>query len=195
MSDSFSRREMLRRVSTGFGSAALAGLLHETAAAESISLPANAALRATHHPAKAKRVIFCFMSGGVSHVDSFDPKPKLKDLDGKPMPVQVQRTQFNNDGNVMGSPFSFKRYGESGIPVSDLFPKIGAMVDELAVIRSMTTTVNEHAQGNFFLHTGFPFMGYPSAGAWCAYGLGNETANLPGYVVLQSGGATARMVA
>lgn len=191
MYGNFSRRTLLRKVSAGFGATALAGLMHESATAESLGLPAGAALSATHHPAKAKRVIFCFMSGGVSHVDSFDPKPKLRELDGKPMPVQVQRTQFNNDGNVMGSPFAFRNYGESGIPVSDMFPKIGQVVDELAVIRSMTTKVNEHAQGNFALHTGFPFMGYPSAGAWCAYGLGNETADLPGYVVLQSGGAAA----
>jgi hypothetical protein len=105
------------------------------------------------------------------------------------MPTKVQRTQFNNNGNVMASPFAFTPRGESGTEVSSLFPHIGKWVDEMAVIRSMTTAVNEHAQGNFFMHTGFPFMGHPSAGAWCAYGLGNENENLPGYVVLQSGGA------
>ena len=130
------------------------------------------------------------MSGGVSHVDSFDPKPKLKELHGKPMPVtKVERTQFNNNGNVMASPFSFKPRGESGLEVSDMLPQLAEVADELAVIRSVTTPVNEHAQGNFFMHSGFPFMGYPSAGAWCAYGLGSESQNLPGYVVLQSGSA------
>ncbi|MFN3159086.1 MAG: DUF1501 domain-containing protein [Rubinisphaera brasiliensis] len=189
--DQVSRRQMLLRSSIGFGAVALSGLLNKETAASSqeLTLPAAAGLKELHHPAKAKNVIFCFMSGGVSHVDSFDPKPKLKQLHGQPMPVAVERTQFNNNGNVMASPFPFTQYGESGIPVSSMFPHIGKHADELAVIRSMTTPVNEHAQGNFFMHTGFPFMGYPSAGAWCAYGLGSENENLPGYVVLQSGDA------
>ena len=186
----YSRRRFLESCSTGFGAAALTALMNDSAYGEKqTGLPAEAALRQTHHPAKAKHVIFCFMSGGVSHVDSFDPKPKLKELHGKPMPVKVERTQFNRNGNVMASPFQFSRSGKSGLPVSDMFPKLGEVADELAVIRSMTTPVNEHAQGNFFIHSGFPFMGYPSGGAWCAYGLGSENQNLPGYVVLQSGGA------
>ncbi len=142
-----------------------------------------------HHPAKAKRVIFCYMSGGVSHVDSFDPKPRLTAEHGKPMPMKVERTQFNQNGNIMASPFEFQNYGQSGIPVSSMFPEIGSVVDELAIIRSMTTSVNEHAQGNYAMHTGFPFMGHPSAGAWANYGLGTENENLPGFVVLQSGNA------
>jgi len=188
---SYSRRQMLQRSSIGFGAMALSSLLHREATASPTSrdLPERAGLKQLHHPPKAKHVIFCFMSGGVSHVDSFDPKPKLEELHGQPMPVTVQRTQFNNNGNVMASPFKYTQYGESGIPVSSMFPQIGAQADELAVIRSMTTPVNEHAQANFFMHTGFPFMGYPSAGAWCAYGLGTENENLPGYVVLQSGDA------
>jgi hypothetical protein len=165
---------------------ALANLLPAPAQAAPV---AGAALPKLHHPAKAKNVIFCFMSGGVSHVDSFDPKPRLQQDHGKPMPVKVERTQFNNNGNIMASPFKFSPAGQSGIPVSSLFPRIANVVDELAVIRSMTTSVNEHAQGNFFMHTGFPFMGYPSAGAWIAYGLGSENQNLPGFVVLQSGSA------
>ena len=185
----YSRRRMLQRCSTGFGAAALAGLLSDPGYAASDALPVGAALSRTHHRPRAKHVIFCFMSGGVSHVDSFDPKPKLKDLHGKPMPVQVERTQFNNNGNVMASPYEFAAAGKSGLAVSSIFPEVGGVADELAVIRSMTTPVNEHAQGNFFMHSGFPLMGYPSAGAWCAYGLGSETQNLPGYVVLQSGGA------
>lgn len=189
MFDSFSRRRFLEKSSTGFGAVALAGLMNDLANVNADSLPANAALKTTHHEPKAKRVIFCFMSGGVSHVDSFDPKPKLKELHGKPMPMTIERTQFNNNGNVMASPFDFKAAGESGIQISSMFPKLAEVADELAVIRSMTTPVNEHAQGNFFMHSGFPFMGYPSAGAWCAYGLGSGNQNLPGYVVLQSGNA------
>jgi hypothetical protein len=105
------------------------------------------------------------------------------------MPVSVARTQFNNNGNVMASPFAFQPNGESGLPISSLFPQLGTVADELAVIRSMTTPVNEHAQGNFFMHSGFPFMGHPTAGAWCSYGLGSENEDLPAYVVLQSGSA------
>jgi hypothetical protein len=171
---------MLQNSSTGFGAIALAGLMSKQAAAEA---------RKTDHVAKAKHVIFCYMSGGVSQVDSFDPKPKLQDLHGKPMPVTIQRTQFNKNGNVMASPFEFKPHGESGIPVSSMFPEIATVADELAVVRSMTSPVNEHAQGNFFMHTGFPILGHPTAGAWCSYGLGSENEDLPAYVVLQSGSA------
>ena len=175
-----SRRQMLRSSSIGFGSIAFAGLAaNQTRAVADHAGPV----------AKAKHVIFCYMSGGVSQVDSFDPKPKLKQLHGKPMPVSVQRTQFNNNGNVMASPFEFRQHGESGIPISSMFPEIATVADELAVVRSVTSPVNEHAQGNFFMHSGFPFLGHPSAGAWCSYGLGTENEDLPAYVVLQSGGA------
>lgn len=183
-----SRRQLLRASSLGFGAVACQSLFPTLGQSADLSTP-GAGLKQPHHPAKAKRVILCYMAGGVSHVDSFDPKPELARLHGEPMPVKVERTQFNQNGNVMASPFRFRRYGESGIEVSDMFPHVGGVVDELAVIRSMTTPVNEHAQGNFCMHTGFPFMGYPSAGAWCAYGLGSENENLPGYVVLQSGNA------
>lgn len=174
-----SRRRMLQQCSIGFGSVALAGLMRESLAGAASAEPI----------AKAKHVIFCYMSGGVSHLDSFDPKPKLDRLHGKPMPVTIERTQFNNNGNVMASPFKFASHGESGIAVSSMFPELATVVDELAIVRSMTTPVNEHAQGNFVMHSGFPFMGHPSAGAWCTYGLGTANRNLPAYVVLQSGGA------
>lgn len=192
MFDNHSRRYFLERLSTGFGAVALHGLMHESSRAANVdaqTLPDDAALRQTHHVPRAKHVIFCFMSGGVSHIDSFDPKPLLKQLHGQPMPLPVERTQFNNNGNVMASPFTFEPSGQSGIPISSMFPELRSVADELAVVRSMTTPVNEHAQGNFFMHSGFPTMGYPSAGAWCAYGLGRENRNLPGYVVLQSGSA------
>jgi hypothetical protein len=183
-----SRREMLRRSSTGFGMMALAGLMADPAYAGLASGAGATAARPNFKP-RAKSVIFCYMSGGVSQVDSFDPKPRLKELAGEPMPMPVERTQFNNNGTVMPSPWEFKRYGESGLPVSDIFAEIGSCADEIAVVRSMTSTVNEHAQGNFFMHTGFPFLGHPSAGAWASYGLGSENENLPGFVVLRSGGA------
>jgi len=175
------RREMLAQCSTGFGMLALQGLMTNSAFAGTA--------RRSHFKPRAKHVILCYMSGGVSQVDSFDPKPKLRELHGKPMPVKILRTQFNNNGNVMASPFKFKRYGQSGTPVSSMFPHVAESVDELAVIRSMTSKVNEHAQGNYAFHTGFPFMGHPSAGAWVSYGLGTENQNMPGFVVLQAGGA------
>ena len=173
-----SRRKMLTSCSSGFGMLALQGLLGQ-----------NQLSAKPHFTPKAKSVIFCYMSGGVSHIDTFDPKPTLKKFAGQPMPVKVERTQFNNNGNVFPSPFKFKRYGQSGIPVSSIFPKTAEMIDEIAVIRSMISKVNEHAQGNYAIHTGFPFMGHPTAGAWVNYGLGNLNQNLPGFVVLHSGGS------
>ena len=181
-----SRRRFLETTSTGFGMLALAGLTAETSMAGVRRAVEREAARR-----QAKHVIFCFMSGGVSQVDSFDPKPELERLHGQPMPVAVQRTQFNNNGNVMASPFRFNRHGESGLAVSSMFPHIATVADELAVIRSMTSSVNEHAQGNFLMHTGFPFLGHPSAGSWLHYGLGSASEDLPGFVVLQAGGRGA----
>ncbi|MBX3436312.1 MAG: DUF1501 domain-containing protein, partial [Planctomycetaceae bacterium] len=183
------RRDILARCSTGFGLLALSGLMAENAFAGLAPEGEDRSLVQPHFKPKARNVIFCYMSGGVSHVDSFDPKPRLVKEHGQPMPVKVERTQFNNNGNIFGSPFSFAPYGESGIPVSSLFPQVAAHADDLAVIRSMTTAVNEHAQGNYAMHTGFPFLGHPSAGAWINYGLGSENQQLPGFVVLESGGA------
>jgi len=169
-----SRREMLQTTSAGFGMLALNGLLADAAQA---ALP----------PKRAKNVIFCYLSGGLSHVDSFDPKPRLEKEAGQPMPFKTERTMFNDDGNIMPSPWKFKQYGESGIPVSELFPHIAKQADDLTVIRSMVAPFMEHAQANFFFHGGQPFTGFPSLGAWTTYGLGSENENLPGYVVLGSG--------
>ncbi len=179
---------MLRQCSLGFGGLALTGLLANKSFG---ALASNAKPPGPHFKPKAKRVIFCYMSGGVSHVDSFDPKPELAKRQGQPMPVPVRPTMFNNNGNIMASPWEFKNRGQSGMPISELFPHIAQHADRLAVIRSMTSTVNEHAQGNYLAHTGFPFMGHPSAGAWVSYGLGTENQDLPGFIVLQSGEASA----
>ena len=186
-----SRRDMLARCSTGFGLVALSGLAAEGKALAAAPDPVKSnpfAPRLPHFRPKVKSVIFCFMSGGVSHVDTFDPKPRLKRDHGKPMPVPVRPTMFNQNGNIMASPWEFRNHGQSGLPVSELFPHIGSCADDLAVIRSMTSTANEHAQGNYFLHTGFSLAGHPSVGAWTSYGLGSENQNVPGFVVLASGG-------
>lgn len=179
------RRQILSRASNGFGLAALAGLIAEQVPG------AVATLKSRKFVPKARSVIFCYMSGGVSHVDSFDPKPAIAKYAGQAPPFAAARTQFNNNGTMQPSHWGFKQYGQSGLPVSDLFPHMGSVADELCVIRSMTAKFSEHAQGNFFMHTGFPFLGYPSAGAWTSYGLGTESRDIPGYVVLQSGGAVA----
>lgn len=173
------RREFLKLTSKGVGALTLSSLIN-SASASSGYLPK------LHHPAKAKSVIFLYMSGGVSHVDSFDPKPLLRELDGQPMPMEVERTQFDDVGNIMGSFWDHKKYGESGIEMTNLFPHIAELADDMAIVRSLTAKFSEHAQGNFFMHSGFPFLGYPSAGAWVNYGLGTENDNLPGYIVLQS---------
>ena len=151
----FSRRAMLARCSSGFGLMALGGLR----ALEALD---SASLRPSHHAPKARHVILCYMSGGFSHLDSLDPKPTLQRLAGQPMPVSIERTQFNNNGHIFPSPFTFQRCGH-GSEISSMFPKMQQWCgDDLAVIRSMTTPFNEHAQGNFAFHTGFPFLGYPS---------------------------------
>lgn len=175
----FNRREFLKLTSRGVGALTLSSLIN-SASASSGHVPGF------HHAAKAKSVIFLYMSGGVSHVDSFDPKPLLRELDGQPMPMAVERTQFDQVGNIMGSFWDHKPYGESGIEMTNLFPHIAELADDLAVVRSLTAKFSEHAQGNFFMHSGFPFLGYPSAGSWVTYGLGSENENLPGYIVLQS---------
>ena len=186
----FSRREMLRRTSTGFGMLALSALLADPAyAGMAPSDPKNPlAPKPSHYRPRVRNVIFCYLSGGLSHVDSFDPKPRLDKEAGEPMPFRTERTMFNLDGNIFPSPWKFRRYGSSGIPVSDLFPHIGSVADELTVIRSMTAKFMAHAQANYYFHCGTPFSGFPSMGAWISYGLGSENRNLPGFVVLGSGG-------
>lgn len=180
-----SRRDLLRQASCGFGSVAAAALLHR----DSARAASGAALPAVHHAAKATSVIFLYMDGGVSQVDSLDPKPRLeKDAGKDPSSLfKVDATQFNNIGTVLPSPWKFKQYGESGIPVSDLFPHMGSVVDELAIIRSMTSEFPEHTNANYFLHTGSGLQGRPSMGAWTTYGLGTENDELPGYMVINGG--------
>jgi hypothetical protein len=177
-----SRREALRSLGGGFGLLAFHALFGRTASASDAGeILAERALGATHIPARARSVIFLYMDGGPSQVDTFDPKPRLVDLNGQPFPMKTAPTQFNNNGNTLASPWKFRRYGESGLPVSDLFPHIGGVADELCVIRSMTSEFSEHTNANYLLHTGAGIPGRPSMGAWTAYGLGDENEDLPGY--------------
>jgi len=180
-----SRRGLLQQASCGFGAMAASALLHRDAARAG----SQGVLPERHHAAKAKSVIFLYMDGGVSQVDSFDPKPRLeKDAGRNPRDLfKVDATQFNAIGNLLPSLWKFTPYGESGIPVSELFPHVGSVIDEIAVIRSMTSEFPEHTNANYFLHTGSGMQGRPSMGAWTTYGLGSDNDNLPGYMVINGG--------
>ena len=184
MSKPLTRREMLERCAGGFGAVALSSLLADPVygKAKSPFAPRN-----THHEPKAKSIIFLYMDGGVSQVDSFDYKPRLEKDHGKPFSAKINPTQFDNIGKTLKSPWNFKRYGQCGLNVSDLFPYVGEMADDLCVVRSMTSKFSEHNSANFFLHTGFGVQGRPSMGAWMSYGLGAEATDLPGFVVLNGG--------
>ncbi len=187
--EGLNRREMLLRSANGFGALALASLLGDRAYGESLRSVTDDPLapRPTHFEPKAKAVIFLFMDGGPSQVDTFDPKPRLDREHGHPIQAKVQPTQFNNVGNVLRSPWKFRQYGQSGIPVSDLFPHTAQCVDDMAIIRSMVSNFSEHTAANYFMHTGSGLQGRPSAGSWVTYGLGSECRDLPGFVVLNSG--------
>jgi len=178
-----SRREMLVRAANGFGAVALSALMGESARASTDPLSP----KSTHFPARAKSIIFLFMDGGPSQMDTFDPKPLLDREHGQPIKAKVQPTQFNNVGSVLASPWKFRNYGQSGMPVSDLFPHVGRCADDLAVIRSMVSNFSEHTSANYFMHTGSGLQGRPSHGSWTTYGLGSMSRNLPGFVVLNGG--------
>jgi Protein of unknown function (DUF1501) len=185
-----SRRDMLARCANGFGAVALAALMGDRAYGADIASKPDAdpmAPRPSHYPAKAKSVIFLFMDGGPSQVDTFDPKPRLDREHGQAIKAKVQPTQFNNVGKVLRSPWKFRNRGESGIPVSDLFPMVGEHVDEMAIVRSMVSNFSEHTAANYFMHTGNGLQGKPSHGAWVTYGLGSLCRDLPGFVVLNGG--------
>lgn len=177
------RRQVLQHGALGFGGLALAGLL-QRAQAESLLLPDR------HFPARVRNVIFLFMEGGVSQVDSFDYKPLLEKHHGEdPRKAigKLEKTQFDNVGKVMKSPWAFRQRGECGAWISDLFPHIAELADELCIVRSMTSKFPEHTSANYFFHSGTGLQGRPSMGAWASYGLGRESDNLPGFVVINGG--------
>jgi len=182
------RRAMLGRCAGGFGAVALTALMaRENESNAGTGRKDPLAPRPPHFPAKARSVIFLYMDGGPSQIDTFDPKPRLTAEHGKPFGMKMEPTQFNNNGNTLGSPWKFRQYGQSGLPVSDLFPHVARHVDELAVVRSMVSNFSEHTSANYFLHTGSGLQGRPSMGAWFSYGLGSVCDDLPGFVVLNGG--------
>jgi Protein of unknown function (DUF1501) len=168
----------LQRLASGFGMLACSDLLHGEAN--------PFAPKATHHLPRAKRIIYLVMNGGMSHVDTFDPKPMLSKYNGQPMPGGAPKTE-RSTGSLFASPFSFRPYGQSGIEVSELFPRVGSLIDNFAVIRSMWTEVPNHEPSLFMFNTGAIQPGRPSLGSWLMYGLGSESRNLPGFVVLCPG--------
>jgi len=189
-----SRRDLLIRSANGFGGLALLGLLGDRAfgalaatVPDTVPAPRDLQPRAPHYPSRVRHVIFLYMDGGPSQVDTFDPKPRLNREHGRPFALPMEPTQFNDNGTTLGSPWEFGRYGQSGLPVSALFPQVGQCADELCVIRSMTSNFSEHTNANYFLHTGLGLSGRPSMGAWVGYGLGSECQDLPGFVVLNGG--------
>jgi len=177
---------MLLKTGQGFGGVALAGLLE---AAESNPL----APKPPHAPAKAKSIIYLFMHGGVSHIDTFDPKPELALHSGQPLSVELAKTiktSFIHDPTkaiLRGSPWAFQPGGKCGTPVSDLFPCVREHMDDIAVIRSCFSDVFDHAPAIYLRNSGSQFPGRPCLGSWIVYGLGTENQNLPSFVVMSDG--------
>ncbi|HND52475.1 MAG TPA: DUF1501 domain-containing protein, partial [Pirellulaceae bacterium] len=198
------RREALQRSAVGFGSLALASLLagessNRQAAADEPDTAAKQiggakqlgasridplAPKPPHHVARAKRVIFLFMSGGPSQVDTFDPKPLLDRDHGKPLPFAKPQVQFNSTGNLLKSPWKFQQYGESGLWVSELFPHLARRVDDLCMIHSIHGSNPAHGGAVMKIHTGSDNFIRPSIGSWVSYGLGAENDSLPAFVTI-----------
>jgi hypothetical protein len=181
------RREMLTQSANGFGMLALSAMLAEEARADvKTNSPAEDPLapKAPHFPAKAKRVIFLFMHGGPSQVDTFDYKPLLERDDGKPLPFSKPRVVSGQTGNLLKSPWSFKQYGQSGAWASELFPEIASHADDICFIKSMYGSNSRHGGALLELHTGSDTFVRPSMGSWVTYGLGTENRNLPGFITV-----------
>ena len=179
------RRDVLLRAGHGFGALALQHMLEPASFGSTRVNPL--APKAPHFAGKAKSVIFLYMVGGPSHIDTFDPKPELKKYEGQQLPASFGKvtSQFTNgDTPLLSSPWAFKKHGEAGIPVSSLFPHLAQCVDDICFVRSFYTESVVHAPAMYQVHTGRILMGYPSMGSWITYGLGSESENLPAYVVM-----------
>ncbi len=189
------RRDFLRGAGAGIGGLALSTLLaRDLFAARQNAAPAQdpLALRAPHFAPKAKSIIWLFMNGGPSQLDLLDPKPALEELDGKPVPesfTQGERFAFiKGPATILKSPYKFARHGQSGAEVSELLPHFAKIVDDVAIVRSLETEAFNHAPAELFLNSGLARIGRPSMGSWLSYGLGSANRDLPGFVVLLSGG-------
>lgn len=183
-----SRRQALASMGGGFGMmafASLAGMVQTSLARAATAEPSREDLlpKKPHYEPKVKRVMFLFMNGGLSQVDSFDRKPKLDEYHGKPLPGGEVKTE-RKTGTLLRSPYSWKKYGQSGIEISELFPFVGEMADDICFIRSMQTDIPNHEPSLLMMNSGHSQPGRPAMGSWLTYGLGTENQNLPGYVVL-----------
>src|SRR6202795_1255273 len=178
------RRDALRRVGNGFGMMAFAGMLGESMLKAGLnSGETGLGVARLDYPQGVKRVIFLFMNGGLSTIDAFDPKPMLAKYDGQPMPGGSVATE-RKTGELMKSPFEFKKHGQCGMDVSELWPHLGEVADDICWIRSVYTEIPNHEPSCLMLNTGANQGGRPSMGAWLHYGVGPENRNLPGFVVL-----------
>ncbi|MBL9171312.1 MAG: DUF1501 domain-containing protein [Verrucomicrobiales bacterium] len=185
-----SRREMLKRFACGFGSVAFSALYGTQKAWAGATKPNPLLPRSPHFKPRARSVIFLYMDGGVSQVDSFDYKPLLEKHHGEdPYKAmgRLEKTQFANVGKVLKSPWKFAQHGRSGLWVSELFPHVAKQADRLCVVKSLTSKFPEHTSANYFLHSGTGLQGRPSIGAWATYGLGSENQDVPGFVLLNGG--------
>jgi hypothetical protein len=183
------RRQALREAAGGLGAVALSSLLGQEAA---LAAAHDLRPRQPHFQPKAKSVIFIYISGGPSTIDMFDPKPVLVKYDGKPAPFEIKGRALNGSQQVMASPWSFKRYGQTGRSVSELMPAFADVVDDVAYVRSMTTDRIDHSTAQFTFVTGRGITGFPSIGSWVAYGLGTENQNLPAFIALETGTSTIK---
>ena len=191
------RRHFFQNCCLGIGKIALASLLTDATAtsvsADALSDPRPTSPKPTHFPAKVKRVIYLFMAGAPSQLELFDHKPKLKELEGRPLPPSVikgQRYAFiQPDAAVLGPRFKFARHGDAGTELSEMLPHLSKVSDEIAVVRSMHTDLFNHAPAQLFVNTGSGIPGRPSMGSWLSYGIGSEADDLPSFVVLKSGGS------
>ncbi len=201
MNDDFlkqrTRRHFFRDCGVGVGKLALASLLAESLAGTSHAAPQHpanpTAPKPTHFEGRAKRVIYLFMAGAPSQLDLFDYKPKLAELEGKPLPpsvIQGQRYAFiQPDAAVLGPRFRFAKHGECGAEISEMLPHLAKVVDEIAIVRSVHTDLFNHSPAQLFVNTGSGIPGRPSMGSWLSYGIGSEADDLPSFVVLKSGGS------
>ncbi len=189
------RRHFFGQCGVGVGGMALASMLAEAAQAETANAPDRTAEpmapRAPHFAPKAKRVIYLFMAGGPSQLELFDDKPKLRELDGQQVPESVTKGKrfafIKGNAKLLGSRRKFEKHGDSGAQISECLPHLATVADDICIVRSMVTDVFNHGPAKLFMNTGSQRFGRPSMGSWVTYGIGSESRNLPGFVVLQSG--------
>ncbi|MEM8667387.1 MAG: DUF1501 domain-containing protein [Planctomycetota bacterium] len=187
------RRQLFQTCGVGLGKIALASLLARDCVGGRTAVASDERIDGLHHAAKAKRVIYLFMAGAPSQLDLFDFKPKLRQLEGKPIPPSViagQRYAFiQPDANVLAPRFAFQKHGESAAEIADVMPHLASVADDVAFVKSVHTEQFNHSPAQLFFNTGSPIPGRPSMGAWLSYGIGSDADDLPGFVVLKSGGS------